>query len=303
VIYLDLKKIIPVILVSAVFGCTFLPQMTTTTSGNGVYIESFSSDYTSVYPDDSFTVALNFRNNGGKEATLLFATLEAVSSLAVPTPTQTSSSLQMDDYDSFEWTLTVPSNAIDGERYNPKALFCYAYETGAYTDLFLTERTFSGTIPALQDYYTRGPVSLTFEKDTPIRGNRTSSSLKVIASLNAPGFLGNDITSVSSYGTRDYLESLVLTIPTVNGLIGINTGQTNDFTCATSVDTITCNATGTNVLRLVDDRADARLYMTIDNSGEGASYQYTVRVYATAKYRHCVETDTLFPLNVVVQGY
>jgi len=304
----------PLILAMVVLGCT--QPVTTTPSGNGVVLENFTTDFNSVFPGDIFTLSLKYRNNGGYPATNVFAKIDAVSSL-IGGVIKTDNVLEKTDYEIFDWRMNVPETAISGERYNPKATLCYSYKTEGYKDLLLIERTWTGEAPTLNTFSSTGPILLTYEATESgiIRGDRTVS-FRTIITLSAPGFVGDDTTSEESYGNRDYLTSLKLTIPGTlqegnNWLIDIEDDnsevsgiQSSDFDCESISDgNYVCTA-DVSALKMDDNnRAEARIYLDVSPTriGEEASYQHIPRVYLEATYKHCQDTETSFPLSIVVK--
>ena len=283
-------------------GCVQKPQ---TPTGFGLVIRNFTTDFTQVYPGDRFTLTLTVANQGEKTAEKIFAKLQYPSTLTGDLGQKTLANLEPGDEDYIEWSANVPETATPGEIYRPLATLCYKYDTEAYTDVFLADKRWSGTLPTLETMSTSGPIRITYDVSSPIRGDRIAS-LKVTLAFLADGFIANE-TGTTTIGTKNYVRSLNLTIPRVesgNGkwLINIddeddtkNGIQSVDFTCKESSDgsLYYCTANA-NALRLISNELTARLYLNVSASriGVTGSYEHIARVYATAEYQHCLQAES-----------
>ncbi|RLG17608.1 hypothetical protein DRN62_00675 [Nanoarchaeota archaeon] len=300
----DVKKLFVLTAMFVVLGCVQKPP---TPMGFGLVIQNFTTDFTQVYPGDRFTLTLTVVNQGEKTAEKIFAKLQYPSTLTGDLGQKTLANLEPGDEDYIEWSANVPETATPGEIYRPLATLCYKYETEGYNDMFLADRRWSGTLPTLETRSTSGPIRISFDVSSPIRGDRIAS-LKVTLAFLADGFIANETTNLQ-VGTKDYVKSLKLTIPRVyqdptskKWLITIDDEddtksgiQSVDFTCTESSDYSTYECTAEpNSLRLINNELTARLYLNVSSTRVGltGSYEYIARVYATAEYQHCLQAES-----------
>ncbi|MHA1631362.1 MAG: NEW3 domain-containing protein [Candidatus Freyarchaeota archaeon] len=297
----DVKKLLVLATMFIALGCVQKPP---TPMGFGLVIQNFTTDFTQVYPGDRFTLTLTVMNQGEKTARNIFAKLQYPSTLTGDLGQKTLANLEPGDEDYIEWSANVPETATPGEIYRPLTTLCYKYDTEAYSDMFLADKRWSGTLPTLETRSTSGPIKITFDVSSPIRGDRIAS-LKVTLAFLADGFVANETST--TIGTKNYVRWLNLTIPRVesgNGkwLINIDDEddiksdiQSVDFTCKESSDksAYLCVA-NPDALRLINNELTARLYLNVSSSriGVTGSYEHIARVYAIAEYQHCLQAES-----------
>lgn len=199
-------------------------QKTTTPSGVGLSIVSYSADYSQLFPGDATLITMVIRNNGERTADNIVAQLYRYGDLQIEkieANQALGNPLQKADEDQISWRLSAPSEekVQMTNTYSPAARVCYDYSTVAHQDMFITGADWRGTPPTLESGVTTGPFTATIEINSPIRGARNNQPIKLNVDKTDTGIVANgvglelDSNKIIAFGETGYLHSVSIQIP------------------------------------------------------------------------------------------
>lgn len=211
-------------------GCLKLgpgPKTDTNIAGTykGVIITSFTSMLNNLEPDEATTLILKVKNNiddtNLPPADNITAYLFNYGSYLINENPDfqvlPEKYLGSGDEAAFYWDMKVDSNEKirTSTVYYPKAQVCYNYENIGTTEILLTNSQWNGEIPLLTSSSTIGPVKVSIEANSPIRGSKEDRTLSINVESLAEGFITSGTGTDSNYlGAKNYINNLSLEIQT-----------------------------------------------------------------------------------------
>jgi len=234
-------------------GCTGGGQKTTTSSGIGLAIVSYSADYSQLFPGDATLITMVIRNNGERTADNIAAQLYRYGDLNIETTEANQAlgnPLQKLDEDQISWRLTAPEElrVQMTNSYSPAARVCYDYSTVVHQDMFITGSDWRGTPPALESGVTTGPFYALLEVNTPIRGARNNQPIKLNVDKIDNGIVADGVgltvgstSKIIEFGQTGYLHSVQILVPMLDDTCLDSNSNVADCFVIEDEDTATAN--------------------------------------------------------------